>query len=118
VVPDGFVRALDGFEAMVAGVPPGCWDAPSPCEGWCAADVAGHVIGALRATEAFATGRPEAGSAALLRVVMMSPRPAGDRGQDQRPDDDCGATIAYIPGPDRVCSQLAIAPIFVLRPRA
>jgi uncharacterized protein (TIGR03086 family) len=67
VVLDGFVRALDGFEAMVAGVPPGCWDASSPCAGWCAADVAGHVIGALRATEAFATGRPEAGSAAQPR---------------------------------------------------
>ncbi len=57
---DGFVRALDGFEAVVAGVAPGRWDAPSPCEGWCAADVAGHVTGALRAIEARATGRQDA----------------------------------------------------------
>jgi uncharacterized protein (TIGR03086 family) len=60
VVLDGFVRALDGFEAIIAGVPPDRWDAPSPCEGWSAADVAGHVIGRLRAVEAFATGSQEA----------------------------------------------------------
>ena len=63
MVLDGFVRALDGFEAVVAGVLPGRWDAPSPCEGWCAADVAGHVIGRLREVEAFATGRQVADSA-------------------------------------------------------
>src|SRR5215472_9301827 len=40
VVLDGFVRALDGFEAVLAGVAPGRWEAPSPCEGWSAADVA------------------------------------------------------------------------------
>ena len=67
MVLDGFVRALDGFKAAIAGVPPGRWDAPSPCDGWCAADVAGHVIGGLRAIEAFATGRQEAGNAAYPR---------------------------------------------------
>ena len=56
---DGFVRALDGFEAVLTGVSPGRWDAPSPCRDWCAADVAGHVIGELRAVEAYATGRLE-----------------------------------------------------------
>ena len=70
VVPDGFVRALDGFEAVLAGVAPGRWDAPSPCAGWCAADVAGHVIGDLRAIEAYATGRDEEDAAAA------DPRPA------------------------------------------
>jgi uncharacterized protein (TIGR03083 family) len=50
VVLDGFVRALEGFEAVLAGVAPGRWSAPSPCAGWSAADVAGHVIGDLRAT--------------------------------------------------------------------
>jgi len=64
VVLDGFVRALDGFEAIIAGVPPDRWDAPSPCEGWSAVDVAGHVIGRLRAVEAFATGSQEAPEAA------------------------------------------------------
>jgi uncharacterized protein (TIGR03086 family) len=59
VVPDGLVRALDGFEAVLAGVPAGRWDAPSPCEGWCAADIVGHVIAALRGIEARAAGRQE-----------------------------------------------------------
>ena len=44
---------------MLAGVAPGRWDAPSPCAGWSAADVAGHVIGDLRAVEAYAAGRYE-----------------------------------------------------------
>jgi uncharacterized protein (TIGR03086 family) len=57
VVPDGFVRALDGFEAVLAGVALGRWGAPSPCAGWTAADVAGHVIGDLREIEAYATRR-------------------------------------------------------------
>jgi uncharacterized protein (TIGR03086 family) len=57
VVLDGFVRALEGFEAVLAGVAPGRWSAPSPCAGWSAADVAGHVICDLRATEAMAHGR-------------------------------------------------------------
>lgn len=43
MVLDGFVRALDGFEAVLAGVAPDRWDALSPCAGWYAVDVAGHV---------------------------------------------------------------------------
>jgi uncharacterized protein (TIGR03086 family) len=66
---DGFVRALDAFESVVAGVPPGRWDAPSPCEGWCAADVAGHVIIALRAIENRAAGHPEADGPADPRTA-------------------------------------------------
>jgi uncharacterized protein (TIGR03086 family) len=57
VVLDGVVRALDGFEAVLAGVAPGRWSAPSPCAGWSAADIAGHMIGGLRSTEAIARGR-------------------------------------------------------------
>jgi uncharacterized protein (TIGR03086 family) len=69
MVPDGFVRALDGFEAALVGVALDRWDSPSPCAGWCAADVAGHVIGDLRATEAYATGRDIDHAAADPRSV-------------------------------------------------
>jgi hypothetical protein len=62
MVLDGFVRALGGFEAMLAGVAPDRWDAPSPCAGWYAVDVAGHVISDLRAVEAYAIGRDETAS--------------------------------------------------------
>jgi uncharacterized protein (TIGR03086 family) len=63
MTPDGFVRALDGFEAVLAGVAADRWDAPSPCAGWQAVDVAGHVINDLRAVEAYATRRDETASA-------------------------------------------------------
>jgi len=54
-----FARALDGFEVVLADVPPGRWSAPSPCANWSAADVAGHMIGAPRETEKLARGRHE-----------------------------------------------------------
>ena len=63
MVPDGFVRALGGFETVLAGVAPDRWDAPSPCAGWQAVDVAGHVINDLRAVHAYATRRDETASA-------------------------------------------------------
>lgn len=62
MVPDGFVCALDGFEAVLTGVAPDRWHAPSPCAAWQAIDVAGHVINDLRAVEAYATGRDETAS--------------------------------------------------------
>jgi uncharacterized protein (TIGR03086 family) len=42
---------------VLGGVAPGRWSALSSCAGWSAADVAGHVIGDLRGTEAMARGR-------------------------------------------------------------
>jgi uncharacterized protein (TIGR03086 family) len=59
VVLDGFTRALDGFEAALAGIAPSRWSSPSPCAAWSAADVAGHVIAGLRGTEVLARGRYE-----------------------------------------------------------
>lgn len=58
MVPEGFVRALDGFEAVLAAVPAGRWLSPSPCAGWAAVDVAGHVIAGLLVIELRAAGRP------------------------------------------------------------
>jgi len=45
----------DGFSARVDGVPAGRWDAPTPCAGWTARDVVGHLadwVPALLATGA------------------------------------------------------------------
>ncbi len=58
VVPEGFVRALDAFEAVLAAVPSDRWLSPSPCEGWAAVDVAGHVTAGLLVVELRAAGRP------------------------------------------------------------
>jgi uncharacterized protein (TIGR03086 family) len=60
----GYQRALDAFEAVLEGVGPGCWAAPSPCADWSARDVCGHVIGGQRLIQALATGQapPETGA--------------------------------------------------------
>ena len=55
----GYHRALDLFEGLVAGAPRDGWDAPSPCEGWTARDVAGHVTGGQYLILALAGGEPE-----------------------------------------------------------
>lgn len=55
----GFHRALDLFEGLVAGVPRDGWEAPSPCEGWTARDVAGHVAGGQYLIRALAAGEPQ-----------------------------------------------------------
>jgi uncharacterized protein (TIGR03086 family) len=41
---DAFIRAMDGFEGVLQCVPNDRWASPSPCEGWSARDVAGHLI--------------------------------------------------------------------------
>ncbi len=43
----------------MAGVPRDGWDAPSPCAGWTARDVAGHVTGGQYLIRALATGEPD-----------------------------------------------------------
>ncbi|WP_433469876.1 TIGR03086 family metal-binding protein [Spirillospora sp. CA-128828] len=58
VIPEQFVRALDGFEAVLAAAPADRWLSPSPCEGWAAIDVAGHVTAGLLVVEMRAAGRP------------------------------------------------------------
>ncbi|WP_433471742.1 TIGR03086 family metal-binding protein [Spirillospora sp. CA-142024] len=57
VIPEQFVRALDGFEAVLAAAPADRWLSPSPCEGWAAIDVAGHVTAGLLVVEMRAAGR-------------------------------------------------------------
>ncbi|MGK5557451.1 TIGR03086 family metal-binding protein [Actinomadura kijaniata] len=59
--PGGYRRALDLFEGVVGGVPRDGWDAPSPCDGWTALDVAGHVIAGQYQIRALALGTPPPG---------------------------------------------------------
>lgn len=39
-----YQRSFAVLEQIIAAVPEGAWDQPSKCDGWCVADVAGHVI--------------------------------------------------------------------------
>jgi uncharacterized protein (TIGR03086 family) len=42
-IVERYQRITGQFTACVHGVPPEAWDNPSPCEGWTARDVVGHL---------------------------------------------------------------------------
>lgn len=42
-IVERYDRITGTFSERVRGVPPGAWDNPSPCEGWTARDVVGHL---------------------------------------------------------------------------
>jgi uncharacterized protein (TIGR03086 family) len=42
-IADRYRRVAAGFTERVDAVPAGSWDNPSPCEGWTARDVVGHL---------------------------------------------------------------------------
>jgi uncharacterized protein (TIGR03086 family) len=44
-IVDRYQRITGQFTARVQGVSPDAWDNPSPCEGWTARDVVGHLTG-------------------------------------------------------------------------
>jgi uncharacterized protein (TIGR03086 family) len=44
-LPDLHDRALASTRRVVAGVEPGRWTAPSPCEGWDARELLNHIVG-------------------------------------------------------------------------
>ncbi|GAA4710792.1 hypothetical protein GCM10023215_60930 [Pseudonocardia yuanmonensis] len=43
-ISERYARHADAFAATIAAVPADRWSAPSPCEGWTAADVVSHVV--------------------------------------------------------------------------
>ena len=42
-ITERYERVTSQFTERVRAVPPGAWDNPSPCEGWTARDVVGHL---------------------------------------------------------------------------
>ena len=53
-----YTKALYGFDHVVRLAPVGGWDRPSPCEGWTARHVVGHVLAIQRYIEDAIQGRP------------------------------------------------------------
>ena len=51
-----YTTALDGFEQVLHAVPADRWESASPCTGWAATDVAGHVTGGVHMLRILATG--------------------------------------------------------------
>jgi uncharacterized protein (TIGR03086 family) len=43
-ISDRYARLADAFAAKIASVPDDRWSSPSPCAGWTARDVVGHVV--------------------------------------------------------------------------
>lgn len=69
----GYRRALDTFERVLSGVAEERWAAGSPCTGWTARDVAGHVIGGQHLVKALAEG-----SSCPAGITAMPGRFCGD----------------------------------------
>jgi uncharacterized protein (TIGR03086 family) len=67
---DRYVRVADGFTARVDAVPDDAWDAPTPCEGWTARDVVGHLTAWV---PAFFFGRWDVGGT----IPSVAEDPAG-----------------------------------------
>src|SRR5438132_5750185 len=55
---DKYRRAMTGFSDVVDRVPSDKWASPSPCEGWTASHVVGHVIGGTQMISVAQTGQP------------------------------------------------------------
>jgi hypothetical protein len=51
-----YTKALYGFDHVVRSMPRAAWSSPSPCEGWTARDVLGHVIAVQGYVESLARG--------------------------------------------------------------
>ena len=51
-----YTKALYGFDHVVRSMPSPAWSNPSPCEGWSARDVLGHVIAVQSYVESLARG--------------------------------------------------------------
>jgi uncharacterized protein (TIGR03086 family) len=82
---DKYRKAVAGFSSVIEAVPSDKWDAPSPCDGWTARHVVGHIIGGtgmisqVQTGEAPAFGDPAevagsdpAGKYAAVRDVALS----------------------------------------------
>ena len=44
-IGERYRKRADAFEALIESTPRERWSSPSPCEGWVARDVVGHVVG-------------------------------------------------------------------------
>ncbi|UNO40229.1 TIGR03086 family metal-binding protein [Streptomyces sp. MST-110588] len=111
-IADRYARLADGFLARVRATPEDRWDAPSPCRGWTARDVVGHVVNGHRGILALAGGQAPA-AAYGVGVCGMADAP------DVAPDADLAAAftaarddmLAVLTDPDRAARPLPDGPL-------
>ena len=71
-VADRYRRLADRFSRVVDAVPPDAWDRPSPCEGWTAEQVLGHVTESQHGfLERFELAPPIEGRSAIDQWVAV-----------------------------------------------
>jgi uncharacterized protein (TIGR03086 family) len=80
-IADRYRRLADGFLGRIAATAPDRWDAPSPCAGWTARDVVGHVVNGHRGVLALVRGTPMA-AAHGVGLGPMAGAPPMDRDAD------------------------------------
>ena len=51
-----YTKTLYGFDHVVRSMPSAAWSSPSPCDGWTAQDVLGHVIAVQSYVDSLARG--------------------------------------------------------------
>jgi uncharacterized protein (TIGR03086 family) len=109
-------QALDLFGAVVEGVDDARWASPSPCDGWSAAAVVGHVIHGSRIILAVATGDapvPRAGDPSAIAGAEPARAWRGRRAEIERVLDslDLDALVNTVQGVMRVDDGLGRAVI-------
>lgn len=76
-IREQYVRAWEHVLAVADGADRSAWGEPSPCEGWTAGHVAGHLVDAAGQTSALLAGRapvpPTTESAALRGLAGEEP---------------------------------------------
>lgn len=72
-----FLSGLDVFGSVVHRVGDDAWDSASPCEGWTARDVVGHVVGVLDMGNAILRGEPPEWSAGGRPGDVVGDDPVG-----------------------------------------
>jgi uncharacterized protein (TIGR03086 family) len=70
---DRYTRAIEAFGDVVSATDPSAWDARSPCDGWAARDIVGHVVAIQHAIIATITGER-----APMNPMVDPGRHAGD----------------------------------------
>ncbi len=74
-----YLRALDRLGAVVEAVPAERWDAPTPCSGWSARQLVGHLVDAQGQVLAMLTGEDPRAPVTGLEALgaLAGPDPAG-----------------------------------------
>jgi uncharacterized protein (TIGR03086 family) len=102
---DHYQHALDGVDVVVAGATPGSWDAPSPCPGWTARDVLGHLIDGQIQIESLLSGKGHRVPAGHPGAVVGSAPPTDVWAESRRAID---AVLARLAGATSIATPMGL----------